>query len=65
MSAQALVALTTMSKVSFTEALPSLAVTFTDAVPASPACGVPEKVRVPAAKASQPGNALPSDFVAA
>ena len=56
---------TVMSKVSLTEAMPSLAVTFTDTVPASPACGVPEKAREPAAKASQVGSGLPSDLVAA
>ena len=42
--------------------LPSLAVTFTDTIPAS--VGVPEKVRVPAAKASHVGSAVSSAFVA-
>ena len=58
-------AATVMSKVSLTDPpLPSLAVTFTDTVPASAACGVPEKVRVPAAKASHVGSAVSSAFVA-
>ena len=57
-------ALTTMSKVSLTEALPSLAVTFTETVPTSAACGVPEKVRVLALKLSHEGNAVPSACVA-
>ena len=57
-------ALTTMSKVSLIDALPSLAVTFTETVATSAACGVPEKVRVLAVKDSQEGNAVPSAFVA-
>ena len=57
--------LTLMSKVSLTEPpLPSLAVTFTDSVPASEAVGVPAKVRVESVKPSQVGSAVPSDFVA-
>ena len=44
--------------------LPSLAVTFTDTVPVSAACGVPEKVRVLAAKDSHVGSAVSSVFVA-
>ena len=56
---------TTMSKVSLTEPpLPSLAVTSTETVPTSAACGVPEKVRVPAAKASHVGSAVSSVFIA-
>ena len=55
-------ALTTMSKVSLTEALPSLAVSFTETVPTSAACGVPENVL--ALKDSHVGNAVPSAFVA-
>ena len=59
------VAFTVMWKVSVTDPpLPSLAVTFTETVPASATCGVPEKVRVSAAKASQLGRAVPSAFVA-
>ena len=58
-------ALTVISKVSLTDPpLPSLAVTFTDTVPMSAACGVPEKVRVLAAKASHVGSAVSSVFVA-
>ncbi len=44
--------------------LPSLAVTFTDTVPTSAVCGVPEKVRVVAAKPSHVGSAAPSASVA-
>ena len=51
-----------MSKVSLTEAVPSLAVTLTDTLPV--AVGVPEKVRVLAAKVSQAGSAPPSPCVA-
>ena len=59
-------ALTVISKVSLTDPpLPSLAVTFTATVPMSAACGVPEKVRVPAAKDSHAGSVAPSAFVAA
>ena len=59
------VAETTISKVSLTEPpLPSLAVTFTETVPTSAACGVPEKVRVPAAKLSHEGRGVLSDSVA-
>ena len=59
-------ALTVMSKSSLTDPpLPSLAVTFTDTVPTSAVCGVPEKVRVPSAKASHVGSVAPSAFVAA
>ena len=53
---------TTMSKVSLTESLASLAVTFTDTV--SAAVGVPEKVRVAAVKLSHAGRAESSDGVA-
>ena len=53
-----------MSKVSLTEPpLPSLAVTFTETVPA--AVGVPEKVRVAGAKLSHEGSAVSSASVAA
>ena len=56
---------TTMPKVSLTEPpLPSLAVTFTETVSTSAACGVPEKVRVAAVKLSHAGRAVSSDFVA-
>ena len=56
-------ALTVISKVSLTDPpLPSLAVTFTDTVPTS--VGVPEKVRVLAAKASHRGRSVPAAFVA-
>ena len=56
---------TTMSKVSLTEPpLPSLAVTFTETVPTSAAGGVPENVRVAAAKLSHEGSAESSDWVA-
>ena len=56
---------TTMSKISLTvPPLPSSAVTFTDRVPTSPACGVPEKVRVASSKPSQPGSGLSSACVA-
>ena len=54
--------LTTMSKVSLTESLASLAVTFTETVPA--AVGVPEKVRVAALKLSHEGSAELSASVA-
>ena len=58
-------ALTVMSNSSLTDPpLLSLAVTFTDTVPMSAACGVPEKVRVVAAKDSHVGSAAPSAFVA-
>ena len=58
-------AATVMSKVSLTDPpLPSLAVTFTATVAVSAACGVPEKVRVLAAKASHVGSAVSSAFVA-
>ena len=58
-------ALTVMSNSPLTDPpLPSLAVTFTATVPASAACGVPEKVRVLAAKASHVGSAVSSAFVA-
>ena len=58
-------AATVMSKVSLTDPpLPSLAVTFTATVPVSAACGVPEKVRVLAAKDSHVGSAVSSAFVA-
>ncbi len=53
---------TTMSKVSLTESVPSLAVTFTETVPA--AVGVPENVRVAAAKLSHAGRAESSDWMA-
>ena len=43
---------------------PSLAVTSTVRVPASAACGVPEKVRVLPVKVSQSGSAVPSPLVA-
>ena len=56
-------ALTTMSKVSLTEALPSLAVTFTETVATSAVWGVPEKVRVLVLKLSHEGNAVPSACV--
>ena len=56
---------TTMSKVSLTEPpLPSLAVTFTETVPTSAAVGVPENMRVAAAKLSHEGSAVSSDWVA-
>ena len=55
---------TTMSKVSLTESVPSLAVTLTETVPTSATAGVPEKVRVEASKLSQPGSAPSSDFAA-
>ena len=54
---------TTISKVSLTESVPSLAVTFTETVPTSAAIGVPENVRVAAAKLSHEGNAVSSDWV--
>ena len=58
-------ALTVMTKASLTEApSSSLAVTFTETVPASAAAGVPEKVRVPASKLSHDGNALSSSSTA-
>ena len=57
--------LTTMSKMSLTEPpLPSLAVTFTETVSTSAACGVPENVRVAASKLSHAGSAESSDWVA-
>ena len=57
--------ITVISNASLTDPpLPSLAVTFTATVPASAACGVPEKVRVPAAKDSHVGSAVSSAFVA-
>ena len=60
-----LAAATVISNASLTDPpLPSLAITFTATVPASAACGVPEKVRVPAAKASHVGSAVSSVFVA-
>ena len=55
---------TTISKVSLTESVPSLAVTFTETVLASAAAGVPENVRVAASKLSHKGSAESSDFVA-
>ena len=55
---------TSMSKVSLTVAVPSLAVTLTDSVPRSAVSGVPEKVRVAAVKVSQEGRAESSDLVA-
>ena len=58
-------AATVISKVSLTDPpLPSLAVTFRATIPASAACGVPEKVRVLAAKSSHVGSAVSSAFVA-
>ena len=56
--------LTTISKVSLTESVPSLAVTFTETVPTSAVAGVPEKVRVAAAKLSHEGSAESSGLVA-
>ena len=57
--------ITVISNASLTDPpLPSLAVTSTATVPASAACGVPEKVRVSAAKASHVGSAVSSAFVA-
>ena len=53
-----------MSKVSLTDSLPSLAVTFTETVPKSAACGVPENVRVTASKLSHEGRAESSGLVA-
>ena len=54
-----------MSKVSLTEPpWPSLAVTFTETVPTSAAVGMPENVRVAAAKLSHEGSAVSSDWVA-
>ena len=58
------VVFTTMSKVSLTESVPSLAVTLTDSLPRLAACGVPEKVRVAAVKVSHEGRAEPLDLVA-
>ena len=55
---------TTISKVSLTESVPSLAVTFTETVSTSVAVGVPENVRVAAAKLSHEGSAESSDWVA-
>ena len=49
---------TAISKVSLTEAVPSLAVTWTESVFTSPDAGVPEKVRVVALKLSQVGRSL-------
>ena len=49
---------------SLTEAVPSLAVTFTASVSTSAACAVPAKVRVEAVKPSHVGRSLPSAFVA-
>ena len=58
-------AATVISNASLTDPpLPSLAVTFTATVPMSAACGVPEKVRVLAVKASHVGSAVSSAFVA-
>ena len=51
-----------MSNSSLTEAVSSLAVTFTETVPA--AVGVPEKVRVVSVNVSQVGSSAPSAFVA-
>ena len=51
-----------ISKVSLTDPAPSLAVTFTDTVPA--AGGVPEKARVLSLKDSHAGSGVPSAFVA-
>ena len=48
-------ALTVMSNSSLTDAVPSLAVTFTETVPA--AVGLPEKVRVVSVNVSQVGSA--------
>ena len=59
------VAATLMSKMSDT--VPpwlSFAVTLTDSVPASPAAGVPEKVRAVAARVSHAGRSVPSDRAA-
>ncbi len=53
---------TTISKVSLTESVPSLAVTFTETV--STAVGVPENVRVAASKLSHEGSTESSDWVA-
>ena len=58
------VSVTVMSKMSVTEAVPSLAVTFTDTVPASLNCEAPVNVRVAASKVNHDGNALPSANVA-
>ena len=58
----AVLAETTISKVSLTESVLSLAVTFTETVPASAA--VPENVRVAGAKLSHEGSAELSDWVA-
>ena len=57
-------ALTSMLNSSLTEAVPSLAVTFTASVSTSAACAVPAKVRVEAVKPSHVGRGLPSAFVA-
>ena len=65
--AGAVSALTTMSKVSLTEAVPSLAVTFTISVPVSVDCGVPAKSRgllLVLVKVSHEGSAVSSDLVA-
>ena len=61
----ALLAAATRSNVSLTvPPAPSLAVTFTVTVPASAACGVPEKVREEAVKVSHDGSAVSSSLVA-
>ena len=51
--------LTTISKVSLTESLPSLAVTFTETVPTSAAVGVPVNVRVAGSNVSHDGSMPP------
>ena len=56
--------LTTTSKVSLTDRLPSLAVTLTATVPTSLEVGAPLKLRVPALKLSHAGSAVPSARVA-
>ena len=55
-------ALTPMLNSSLTEAVPSLAVTFTASVSTSAACGVPEKVRVVAVKPSHVGSVIAVGF---
>ena len=59
-----LVLVTVILKVSETEAVPSLAVTFTAMVPTSELVGVPENVRVEVLKESHDGREDPFDKVA-
>ena len=57
--------LTTMSKMSLTDSVPSSAVTFTDSVPPSASAGVPANIREEAVNVSHDGSAAPFDRVAA